>query len=141
MCDDSVVANRVIRATAGDRQACDALVERYAPLIWGICRRYELPDAQAEDVGQAVWLHLVENLDSLHDAAAVSGWLATTTQRECHRVLRATRSLSADGPELQNMPGDQIATAERELLAAERDAALREAFACLPPPASDYLPC
>jgi len=31
------------------------------------------------------------------------------------------------------MPDDQIATREHELLAAERDAALREAFARLPP--------
>jgi RNA polymerase sigma factor (sigma-70 family) len=95
--------------------------------------QYELADAHAEDVGQAVWLHLAEHLNSLRDPAAVPGWLATTTQQECHRILRATRSLPADGQELQNMPGDQIATAEHELLAAQRHAPLREAFARLPP--------
>lgn len=133
MRDDPVVTDLVIRASGGDPQAWDDLVERYAPLIWRICRRYRLPDAHAQDIGQAVWLHLVEHLDSLRDPAALPGWLATTTRRECHRVLRATRTLPADGREPQNMPDDQIATLEHELLAAERDAALREAFARLPP--------
>jgi DNA-directed RNA polymerase specialized sigma subunit len=28
------------RAGDGDKEAWDGLVERYAPLIWSICRRY-----------------------------------------------------------------------------------------------------
>jgi RNA polymerase sigma factor (sigma-70 family) len=133
MRDDLVVTDLVIRASAGDRQAWDALVDRYAPLIWGICRRYRLSDAHAADVGQAVWLHLTGHLDSRRDPAALAGWLATTTRRECGRVLRGTRGLPADGQELPDMPDDQTATAEHELLAAERDAALRQGFARLPP--------
>ena len=132
MRDDPAVTDLLIRASGGDRQAWDALVERYAPLIWGICRGHRLRDAHAEDVGQAVWLHLAGHLDSLRDPAPLAGWLATTTRRECHRVLRAMRDLPAARRELQNMPDDQTA-AEHELLAAERAAALREAFAHLPP--------
>jgi RNA polymerase sigma factor (sigma-70 family) len=133
MRDDSVVTDLVIRASGGDRQAWDELVDRYAPLIWGICRRYQLRDAHAADVGQAVWLHLAGHLDSRRDPAGLAGWLAATTRRECGRVLRATRGLPADGRELPDMPDDQTATGEHELLAAERDAALRQAFARLPP--------
>jgi len=96
MRDDPVVTNLVRRASSGDRLAWDAVVERYAPLIWCICRRYQLRDADTEDVGQAVWLHLVQHLDSLRDPAALPGWLATTTRRECHRVLRVTRDLPSD---------------------------------------------
>ena len=33
------VAGLVAGARNGDRQAWDALVARYAPLIWSICRR------------------------------------------------------------------------------------------------------
>ncbi len=40
MRDDPVVTNLVARARNGDRQAWDALVERYAPLTWSICRRH-----------------------------------------------------------------------------------------------------
>ena len=33
------VNDLVTRAGNGDKQAWDTLVERYAPLIWSICRR------------------------------------------------------------------------------------------------------
>ena len=48
------VNDLVTRAGNGDKQAWDTLVERYAPLIWSICRRHRLGDADAEDVGQSV---------------------------------------------------------------------------------------
>ena len=50
--DDPSVTDLVTRARNGDKQAWDEIVERYAPLIWSICRRYRLGDADAEDVGQ-----------------------------------------------------------------------------------------
>ncbi len=131
----AVVTDLVTRARDGDRQAWGALVDRYAPLIWMICRRYGLDAADAEDVGQSVWLRLVDHLDQVRDPAALPGWLATTTRRECARVLRATRDRRdagtlADG---ENVPDEHAVIAEDELLVAERHAALREAFAGLPP--------
>jgi DNA-directed RNA polymerase specialized sigma subunit len=48
------VTDLVARARNGEQQAWDALVERYAPLIWSICRHYRLEAADAEDVGQSV---------------------------------------------------------------------------------------
>jgi RNA polymerase sigma factor (sigma-70 family) len=132
MRDDPVVTDLVTRAANGDRQAWDALVERYAPLIWSICRRHRLERADAEDAGQAVWLHLVEHLGNLRDPAALPGWLAITTRRECCRVRRAARHLPDDGHVLEKMPDEQTGTAEDELVAAERNAVIREAFARLP---------
>ena len=88
-CNDSVVAK------GGDKQAWDALVERYAPLIWSICRRYRLGRADANDVGQSVWMCLVDQLDKIRDPAALPGWLATTTRRECWRVVGAARGPNA----------------------------------------------
>jgi RNA polymerase sigma factor (sigma-70 family) len=127
------VIDLVTRARAGDQQAWDALVERYAPLVWAICRRFRLADSNAEDVGQTVWLQLVDQLDKLRDPAALPGWLATTTRRECGRAVRAARRLGPDRfPFPENIPEDQNETAEHELLAAERNAALREAFLDLP---------
>ena len=135
MCDDRVVTDLVTRARNSDRQAWDALVERYAPLIWSICRNHRLGRADAEDVGQSVWLKLVNHLDTIRDPAALPGWLATTTRRECGRVLDAARGPHAAGQLLgaENIPDEQARTAEQQLLAAERHAALREAFAHLPP--------
>ena len=136
MRDNPVVTDLVTRAAQGDKHAWDALVERYIPLIWSICRRHRLGDADAEDVGQNVWLQLMDQLGKIRDPAALPGWLATVTRRECLRVLGATqgdrrRPDMLTGAEL--IADEQSGTAEQELLAAERHAALREAFAALPP--------
>ena len=135
MRDDPQVTDLVTRARKGDQQAWDALVARYAPLIWSICRRYRLSDADAEDVGQAVWMRLVSQLDSLRDPAALPGWLSTTTRRECFRVQRVTGKHLAAGqmPDHENIADGQAAAADHELLTAERDAVLRDAFTRLSP--------
>jgi DNA-directed RNA polymerase specialized sigma24 family protein len=85
--DDPVVTGLVTRARNGDQQAWDALVDRYAPLIWSICRRHRLEAGDAQDAAQTVWLKLLDHLESLRDPAALPGWLATTTRRECGRIL------------------------------------------------------
>ncbi len=135
MRSDPVVIDLVARVRNGDRQAWDALVERYAPLTWSICRRHRLGDADAEDVGQSVWLQLVDQLDKVRDPAALPGWLATTTRRECARVLRAVHGPHAAGYWLdaETIPDDQAQMADQQVLVAERHAALREAFTHLPP--------
>jgi RNA polymerase sigma factor (sigma-70 family) len=129
------VNDLVTRAKKGDKQAWDALAERYAPLIWSVCRRHRLSSADAGDVGQRVWLQLVSQLDKIRDPAVLPGWLATTTRRECGRVLRAAREPLAAGYVLDAdvLPDEQAATAEQELLAAERRTALHKALADLPP--------
>ena len=111
-----------------------SLVERYSPLIWSICRRYRLSRADTEDVAQRTWLQFVNHLDTIREPAALPGWLATTTSRECNRVVSTTRGPQAAWqlPD-ENLPDKQTRTAEQELLAAERHAALREAFTCLSP--------
>jgi RNA polymerase sigma factor (sigma-70 family) len=132
--DYSAVADLVAGARNDDRQAWDALVERYAPLIWSICRRYGISGPAAEDVGQHVWLHLVESLNDLRDPAALPGWISTTTRRECCRIRRVQGLVADDTQVLENLPDHHAKTVEHELLMAERHATLREAFARLPLP-------
>jgi RNA polymerase sigma factor (sigma-70 family) len=125
----------VVSARGGDERAWAALVERYAPLIWSLCRRYRLDTTDAADVGQNVWLLLVDQLGKIRDPAALPGWLATTTWRECQRVLNKAQVPHAarHEPDAENIPDGQAETIEQGLLAAERHAALREAFTHLPP--------
>ena len=133
--NDLVVTDLVTRAGNGDKQAWDALVERYAPLIWSICRRHGLGGADTEDVAQNVWMKLVNRLGTLRDPAALPVWLATTTRRECGRVPRTARGPYDAGraPAAETIPDEQAVTPDQELLAAERHAALREALAQQPP--------
>jgi RNA polymerase sigma factor (sigma-70 family) len=133
VCDNPVVA-LVMRARDGDERAWAALVERYAPLIWSLCRRYRLDATDTADVGQNVWLLLATQLGKIRDPAALPGWLATTTRRECGRVLGRAQVPHAarHEPDAENIPDGEAETIEQGLLAAERLAALREAFAHLP---------
>jgi RNA polymerase sigma factor (sigma-70 family) len=135
MRDDPVVINLVARARDGDQRAWNEIVDRYAPLVWSICNRYKLSRQDIDDISQTVWLLLVEQLGNLRQPAALPGWLATTTQRECFRVLRAARRYDYSGPPGESqMSGDPLPLMiEQEIIAAELNAALRAAFALLPP--------
>ena len=130
MRDDPHVVALVIRASGGDHDAWNELVDRYAPLVYTICTRYRLSNHDIEDVGQNVWLLLVEQLGKLREPAALPGWLATTTARECLRVVTAASKTERLGTRLD----DSVlfvddAVIEEEILVAERNAALRVAFA------------
>jgi RNA polymerase sigma factor (sigma-70 family) len=138
MDDDPSVAGLVARARIGDNDAWDRLVERYAPLLWSICRGYGLSRSDAADACQRVWLYLVEQLPAIRRPEALPGWLVTTTRRECVRLLGAARRCSPLEDPLgaagAAQPEDREGTAvDRALLAGERHAALREAFQQLRP--------
>ena len=77
----------------------------------------------------------MDHLGNLRDPAALPGWLATTTRRECGRILRAARGPLTAGhvPDWDTLPREQATTADQELLTAERHAALHQALLELPP--------
>lgn len=134
MRDDPSVIALVERAVNSDQNAWNDIVERYAPLVWSICTRYRLNDQDIEDVGQTVWLLLVEHLGELREPAALPGWLATTAHRECQRALTTARKTEGAGTKLDDalfvVDG---AVVEQEILTAERNATLRLALRELPP--------
>ena len=90
--------NELVRAAAeGDQQAWDALVDRFAGLVWAIARAHRLSPADAADVSQTTWLRLVEHLGRIRDPERVGAWLAATARHECLRVIRHAGRFVADG--------------------------------------------
>jgi len=85
-----------------------------------------------------VWLHLLDQIASLRDPAALPGWLAATTRRECGRMLmeRGSDRMDTKLADLLQSADDMVI--DEELL-AERNTALRAAFAELPPPCQRLL--
>src|SRR3954462_5922819 len=57
----------VLSAAEGDQAAWDALVDRFAGLVWSIARAHRLSAADAADVSQTTWLRLVEHLGRIRD--------------------------------------------------------------------------
>jgi RNA polymerase sigma factor (sigma-70 family) len=132
MAEDATVPALVAAAARGESSAWNSLVDRFAPLVWSICIRHRLSRPDAADVSQNVWLHLAEKLDTIREPAALAGWLATTTRRECLALMRRRdrEVLSAMETDLAD-DGDATDPA-RNLLRAEREQALLAAFAELP---------
>ena len=133
MRDDPAVIALVTAARDGDQRAWDEIVDRYAPLVWAICRRYQLSRSDTDDVAQTLWLLLVEQLGKLRQPAALPGWIATTTARECLRVIRtASRYDHTELTDDSQLDPDTSPQIEQEVLSAELHAAVRAAFTELP---------
>jgi RNA polymerase sigma factor (sigma-70 family) len=123
---------RLVRYAAdGDQDAWNSLVDRFSSLLWATCRAYRLSPADAGDVCQLTWLRLLEHLDSIREPTRLPGWLVTTCRRECLVLLRRNRRLQpVDDERLLHLGADE-APADHELLVADRDAGLWQAFSQL----------
>lgn len=135
------VAALVSRARAGDEKAWGELVERFAPLLLAVCRRFGLDQIDTLDVGQGVWLSLLEHLDSIRDPAALPGWIATTARRECLHVCtgkggRRRRELVG---EVDPSVVDLTESVDDLLVKGERHAAFLQALDDLPPQQRELL--
>ena len=119
----------VLSAADGDQEAWDALVDRFAGLVWAVARGHRLSPADAADVSQTTWLRLVEHLGQIHDPERLASWLVTTARRECLRMLRRGRN-EVVGAVDDIMPGiaDDAEPLDAHLLADERDATLWACF-------------
>lgn len=124
-------ASLVAAAGNGDGAAWDALVSRFAGLVWSIPRDLGLSSADAADVSQTAWLRLAEHLGRIREPEHVGAWLATTARNESMRTLRRTnrqRPLDPASPSFVREDGQSV---DSDLLEAERDAALWRAFSQL----------
>lgn len=123
----------VTAAAGGDRAAWDALVDRYADLVWAVARGFRLGTADAADVSQATWLRLVEHLHDIRDPAALGSWLATTARREALALLRRRREVPFGEDGAEDVVDDRQPPPWDALMADERDRELWRAFGRLAP--------
>jgi len=114
------------RCLHGEADAWRRFVEKYTRLVWSIVRQHRLDEADAEDVHQAVFAIAVSRLHRLRDAEQIAGWLATTTRRECWRVMRRRRAVvSAGGDSMTEVPASD-ATPEDARVSIEERQIVRE---------------
>jgi RNA polymerase sigma factor (sigma-70 family) len=124
----------VERVRGGDVTAWNAIIDRFAGLVWSVARRHRLSASDAADVSQTTWLRLVEHIDRIKDPERVGGWLATTARHEALRVLRVSgRELPSEHENfIDLLPDDEAAEVDADFLAEERDHELWELVSMLP---------
>ncbi len=122
--DDQEAARLLREVQAGAPGAWDALVGRYERLVLAVPRQLGLSGADMEEVFQATWLALFEQIQLIRQPGALGSWIITTAQRQCWRVqrraqrrreqggLEGAESLSAGGP----TPGELAESLERQAL-------------------------
>jgi RNA polymerase sigma factor (sigma-70 family) len=125
---DDLLPGLVSAAARGDAQAWEQLVDRFASLVWSICRAHRLTDEDAADAVQLTWLHLLEHLNRIRDPQRLAGWLATTCRRECQALLRKSRSSVTVEQEHMEWLAGGSSPADEPVLTAEEHAALWQAF-------------
>lgn len=72
-----------------DEAAFAALVQRYGPLVYGVCRRVLADTQLAEDASQATFLVLARHMASIRKRGALGGWLYEVAY---HLALKAKRA-------------------------------------------------
>jgi RNA polymerase sigma factor (sigma-70 family) len=121
----------------GEQAAWNALVGRYAALIYSIPLKYGFGEADAADVFQSVCVTLVEKLGSIRAPRGLAAWIITTTSRQCLAILRQRsheQNRSAPGGLSAADAGlaDPDLLPEDELLARERQHVILAAISELP---------
>lgn len=133
------VAELAAGAARLDARAWEGLVNRYGRMVHSIARAHGLSEADAADVGQTVWLRLLEHRDRIRQPERVGGWLATTARNESLRVARQRQRTSPvedlDLLGLVDDASDSVSAVEAE----EQASHLRAALATLPDQQQDLL--
>lgn len=115
-------------ASGGDEQAFRAIVARYGPIVWSVCRRVTGDHHLAEDAFQATLLVFARKAGALRAGAAVGGWLHAVAYRVALRARSAPRAESSGTEPADGPPGGAL----DELTVREAETALHDELARLP---------
>ncbi|GIH17630.1 RNA polymerase sigma factor [Rugosimonospora africana] len=80
------LADLLLSARDGSREALHQIVAELTPLLWHVARAQGLDAAMCDDVVQTTWLSLLRNLDQIRSPEALRAWLVTVVRREARRV-------------------------------------------------------
>ncbi|MBL8822046.1 MAG: sigma-70 family RNA polymerase sigma factor [Planctomycetia bacterium] len=74
-----------------DHSAFEVLLNQFAPLVWGVCRRQHLHGADAEDVFQATFLALYQYSPHIRKPASLASWLHGVALRIAGKLKRTSQ--------------------------------------------------
>jgi len=116
----TAVADLVLRAQEGDRDALGRLIEQFQPTVHAIALRRLGNASEALELTQEVFLHVLRRIHQLREPERFAGWLRQVAVRMA--INRATRRLAPttvetvvlEGAFVQGgQPVDELITRER----------------------------
>ncbi len=127
----SELAETVVRAQAGDREAFGELVEQFERTVHAICLRRLGNPSEALELTQEVFLHVMKRLDQLREPERFAGWLRQVAARMAiNRATRRVQPPSVDS-EVLEAAGEHRPAPLDELIARERAQRLHAGLARL----------
>jgi len=76
----------------GNRNGFKELVDKYAPLLMGICLRYMNNEFDANDVLQESFIRIFKNIGNYKSNGSFEGWISKITVRSALIALRKRKS-------------------------------------------------
>jgi RNA polymerase sigma-70 factor (ECF subfamily) len=98
----------IVRAKAGDRSACEAIVGQFGPMVFRLISRFFRTREDVEDLAQDVFLKVFARIDQVRPDENFPGWLARVTVNTCYDELRKARrrkvAMETYGPDTGGEP-------------------------------------
>jgi RNA polymerase sigma factor (sigma-70 family) len=118
---------------AGRQFAWDALIARYRTLVYSVIVKSGGASGEEDDVFQAVWLDVYNQLDRLKSRDSLRAWLCTVARHKCYhwRMRRHRLPDGLDESWAASIP-DRAALPPEALEELERAQDIREAIDALP---------
>jgi RNA polymerase sigma-70 factor (ECF subfamily) len=114
------IAILVDRARAGDRLAYGELVVRFQPTVYALALVRLRNPAEAQELAQEVFIHMMKKLDQLRDSRCFAGWLRQITVRMAINRLTRRGPVRGTDPEIlenaagvESNPLDEMVRAEQ----------------------------
>jgi RNA polymerase sigma factor (sigma-70 family) len=122
---------------SGERERLSELVDLVTPVLWNAARSQGATSSNCEDAVQTAFLQLVDRAETIHEPAAVLGWLVVVVKREVWRLSRGSRREIGveDVPEAPAQSLDP----EAESILSERQRTLWKHIASLSPRCQELL--
>jgi RNA polymerase sigma factor (sigma-70 family) len=100
-----------------DHAALTVLVERHAPMVWGVCRRILRNHHDSEDAFQATFLVLVHKAATIVPREMVANWLYGVAQQTAVRLRATVAKRGVREMQMNELPEPAVAEAsENEFL-------------------------
>ena len=97
--ESRTVAQLVVAAQSGDREAFGALFERYRPGIFALAMKRVRNADEADELTQEVFMQAMQKINQLRVPEAFGGWLRQIVHRMAINRVTRTRTAIACDPE------------------------------------------